>query len=55
MIAARYIKIDLTQMKSQPYPIPAEDQRKFVGGRRWRARILYRETPAGVDPLVRRA
>jgi aldehyde:ferredoxin oxidoreductase len=48
----RYLRIDLTLGTTRWVPLPESVLRRFLGGVGLGTWILYRECPAGVDPLV---
>jgi aldehyde:ferredoxin oxidoreductase len=45
------LRIDLTRRTSQRESVPREYAEMFLGGRALAAMLLYREVPAGIDPL----
>jgi len=49
--AGYQLRVDLGTRISRVEPISADEQRKFLGGASYAAKVLYDELPAGVDPL----
>lgn len=52
MIPVRYALIDLSSGKITDYPLGDEEVSLYLGGKGLAACILYRELPAGVEPLA---
>jgi aldehyde:ferredoxin oxidoreductase len=49
--AGKILRINLTSDKATTEPLSREEARLFLGGRGLNAHKLYREVPAGTDPL----
>ncbi len=49
--AGYQLRVNLSTRISRVEPISADEQRKFLGGASYAAKVLYDEMPAGVDPL----
>ena len=50
-VYGRYLDVDLSTGEIEDYPIPADWQERFIGGKGIAARILLEELPERVDPL----
>ena len=48
----RYLRFDLTSGQGEHIALPAEVQRRYIGGAGLGAWLLQREAPVGVDPLA---
>ena len=46
-----YAKVDLTAGRWEPFEIPRDYFKKYVGGKCLAARLLLDLTPPGLDPL----
>ncbi len=49
--AGKVLRVDLTQKKIQKKELDPQLAREWIGGRGFAAKVLYEETPPGVDPL----
>jgi len=47
----KFLKIDLTNSRTEELPISDEDQKKYIGGSTLAARMIYDHVKPGMDPL----
>jgi aldehyde:ferredoxin oxidoreductase len=48
----RFLKVDLSELKTEEMPLSEDDLRKYIGGATLAARLIYDHVKKGMDPLA---